>query len=90
MSRDLDRQVVASVSVVLPVQLEIDGCTVTLLEVRQYTTIDRKRRYLVSCRARCGNRTSQTFFLDVESNSDLLWKLKVELSKFRLVNTVVQ
>lgn len=83
MSKD---KVIASISVILPITVDIDGCTVSILEVHKYTTIDKRQRYIVSCRARCGDKTSNTFFIDVESNSELLWKLRIELSKFRLLN----
>lgn len=83
-----EKTVIESVRVAFPFQVDVEGCTVTIIEVHPYVRIDKKRRYLVSCRVRCGNRSSSTFFLDVESNRDLLWKLKVEVSKFKILNLV--
>jgi len=71
--------------IVPPVSLEVDGCRVDILEVTDYTTLTGKKRYLVSCRAFCMGRASNTFFLDVESNEELKAKIRVEVAKFKLL-----
>lgn len=79
-----DATVLATVRVSLPFTLEVGGCRVRVLEVKRYEVAGR-RGYLVSCQAECGSSRTPVFFLDVASNTELLWKLKVELAKFKLV-----
>lgn len=85
MSRaDAEGQPLATVTVSLPVTVELDGCSVTLLESKRYTLTDRTR-YIVSCQAVCRGIKSPIFFVDVSSNTELIWKLKAELAKFKLI-----
>lgn len=81
-----EKAVIASISITLPIDLDVEGCRVTILEVHPYVKLDKKKRYLVSCRAVCSGKVSPTFFIDAESNADLMWKLKAEVSKFKILN----
>lgn len=72
-------------NVVLPFSVELDGCTVSILEVVPYVNFFGETRYLVSVRVRCGNRVSPNFFLDITSNEELVAKLKIELAKFKIL-----
>jgi len=74
--------------IVPPLVVELEKCLAYILEVTEYKTIAGKERYLVSCRVKCGDKTSPVFFLDVQSNEELISKLKVEVSKFKLLNMV--
>jgi len=70
--------------IVPPVELEIDGAKIYILEVTEREWIDKKKHYLVSCIIEYRNYRSQVFTLDVTSNKELMAKLKTEVAKIKL------
>jgi len=70
--------------VVPPYVAEIDGAKVVIVDVVEKKWLGGKTRFLVSCYIEWRGKRSQPFFLDVASNSELLWKLKAEVAKFKL------
>jgi len=47
--------------IVPPLVVELEKCLAYILEVTEYKTIAGKERYLVSCRVKCGDKTSPVF-----------------------------
>lgn len=78
-----DAAALLTISVSLPLTIEIHDCKVKVLEAHRYSLANRQR-YIVSCQAECKGRKTPVFFIDVASNEELIWKLKVELAKFKL------
>ena len=68
-----------------PITLELDGCTVTILEVSAHDWVDGKKHFIVSCKVKCGNTESPVFPLDATSNEELIAKLRTEIAKFKLL-----
>jgi hypothetical protein len=66
---------------VLPVDVEIDGCIVTILEASKLKLP--WDHFQVSCQARCGNLQSQIFHIDYKTPKELAQKLKTEVAKFK-------
>ena len=67
--------------VVLPIDVEVDGCIVTLLEATKFTLTH--TIYQVSCQARCGDMQSQIFHVTYSTPHELIQKLKTEIAKFK-------
>lgn len=70
--------------VVPPVQIEVLGVTVEILEVNRYTTVDGKTRFLVGCRIIYGDTATPVFTVDCGDNRELVSKLKAEVSRFKI------
>jgi hypothetical protein len=66
---------------VLPVDVEIDGCLVTILEAAKLQLP--WDEFQVSCQVRCGNLQSQIFHLTYKTPKELAQKLKTEVAKFK-------
>lgn len=66
---------------VLPVDVEVDGCIVTILEASKLQLP--WDEFQVSCQARCGNLQSQVFQLTYKTPKELAQKLKTEIAKFK-------
>ena len=67
-----------------PVEVEVLGARVTVVEVTRYTRFDGERRYIVSCFAEWSGYRSPVFQLDVKDNEELYRKLSVEVAKMKL------
>jgi len=70
-----------------PVETELDGAKVTVVEVSDYTTLSGEKRYIVSCIVETDGYRSQLFRLDVRDNEDLERQLRIEIAKMRLMIT---
>jgi hypothetical protein len=68
-----------------PVELQLLDAKVTIVEVHRYETPWSGPRYLVACHVEWGGYRSQLFNLDVKDNDELERKLKVEISKMKLM-----
>jgi len=66
---------------VLPVDVEIDGCTVTILEASKLKLP--WDEFQVSVQARCGNIQTQIFHIDYKTPKELAQKLKTEIAKLK-------
>ena len=66
---------------VLPVDVEIDGCIVTILEATKLKLP--WDEFQVSCQARCGNLQSQIFHITYTTPKELAQKLKTEIAKLK-------
>jgi hypothetical protein len=66
---------------VLPVDVEIGGCIVTILEASKLKLP--WDEFQVSCQARCGNLQSQIFHLTYKTPKELAQKLKTEIDKLK-------
>ena len=73
---------------VAPVTLRVDDARVEIFEVLKFDFPDGKPRYHVTCRIRWRDVTSRVFFLDVTDMKDLERKLKIELSKLKMLYLV--
>lgn len=68
-----------------PIQLKIDNCIATLIESLKYETIYRETRYFVAVKVKCNNKESPIFRVDVKNEEELMWKLRSEISKLKLL-----
>lgn len=68
-----------------PLSVEIDGARVFILEASSYNTLYGAKRHIVSCKIVLKNFATPVFPLDVANNDELLWKLKAEISKIKLL-----
>jgi hypothetical protein len=70
---------------ITPIEVEIDNCVVTILEVARLpmTWTEAGYEYQASCQVRCGDVTSQVFTITYRDASELKSKLQVEVTKFR-------
>jgi hypothetical protein len=66
---------------VLPVDVEVDGCIVTILEATKLKLP--WDEFQVSCQARCGNLQSQIFHITYRTPKELAQKLKTEIAKLK-------
>ncbi len=66
---------------VLPVDVEIDGCIVTILEASKLKLP--WDEFQVSCQARCGHLQSQIFHITYKTPKELAQKLKTEIAKLK-------
>jgi hypothetical protein len=66
---------------VLPVDVEVNGCTVTILEATKLRLP--WDEFQVSCQARCGNLQSQIFHITYKNSKELAQKLKTEIDKLK-------
>jgi hypothetical protein len=66
---------------VLPVDVEIDDCVVTILEASKLNLP--WDEFQVSCQARCGNIQSQIFHITYKTPKELAQKLKTEIAKLK-------
>ncbi len=66
---------------VLPVDVEVDGCIVTILEASKLKLP--WDEFQVSCQARCGNIQSQIFHITYKTPKELAQKLKTEIAKLK-------
>ena len=78
MSRRLD-------VLIAPLTLKVDDARVEVFEVLKFEFPDGKPRYHVTCRVKWRDITSRIFFLDVYDMKDLERKLKVEISKLKML-----
>jgi len=69
-----------------PIFLDVDGAKVTILEITSRKWVDGSTHYIVSCQVEYGSYKSPIFQLDVKSNDELMAKLKVEVSKLKLMS----
>jgi len=69
---------------VLPVDVEIDGCIVTILEASKLKLP--WDEFQVSCQARCGNLQSQIFHITYKTPKELAQKLKTEIAKLKYMS----
>jgi hypothetical protein len=68
----------------LPVDVEIDGCIVTILEASKLKLP--WDEFQVSCQARCGNLQSQIFHITYKTPKELAQKLKTEIAKLKYMS----
>jgi hypothetical protein len=70
---------------ITPIEVEIDNCIVTILEVAKLpmSWMEPGYVYQASCQVRCGDVTSQVFTITYRDASELKSKLQVEVTKFR-------
>jgi hypothetical protein len=68
-----------------PVETELDGAKVTVVEVTSYTAVNDEKRYIVSCIVETDGYRSQLFRLDVRDNEELARQLRIEIAKMRLM-----
>jgi len=66
---------------VLPVDVEVDGCVVTILEATKLKLP--WDEFQVSCQARCGHLQSQIFHITYKTPKELAQKLRTEIAKFK-------
>jgi hypothetical protein len=66
---------------VLPVDIEVDGCIVTILEASKLKLP--WDEFQVSCQVRCQNVQSQIFHIMYRTPKELAQKLKTEIAKFK-------
>ncbi len=66
---------------VLPVDVEVDGCIVTILEASKLKLP--WEEFQVSCQARCMNIQSQIFHITYKTPKELAQKLKTEIAKLK-------
>jgi hypothetical protein len=71
--------------VITPIEVEIDNCVVTILEVAKLpmSWTETGYMYQASCQARCGDVTSRVFTITYKDTSELKSKLQVEVTKFK-------
>jgi len=70
--------------IVAPVTIDFENCKVHIIEVRPYTTVRNRKRYIVSLQLECMGYRSDRFTLDVENNEELKEQLKVEIAKMKI------
>ena len=68
-----------------PVELQLLDAKVTIVEVHRYETPWTGPMYHVACVVEWGGYRSQVFFVDAKDNDELERKLKVEISKMKLM-----
>lgn len=75
----------AQTIVVTPIEVEVDNCIVTILEVAKLPMSWTETGYIyqASCQTRCGDVTSRVFTITYRDASELKSKLQVEVTKFR-------
>jgi len=72
----------ASVEIpVLPLDVEVEGCVATLLEVQKLEGLPKP--YLAAAQVRCGDVASQVFHVAYASGSELATRLRAEVQKFQ-------
>lgn len=69
--------------VVLPVEVEVEGCIATILEVAKLPLP--WEEYQASVQVRCGNATSRVFQISYKNSEELKRKLVYEVTKFRYI-----
>jgi hypothetical protein len=71
--------------VITPIEVEVDSCVVTILEVAKLPMSWTELGYVyqASCQVRCGDVTSHVFTITYKDTSELKSKLQVEVTKFR-------
>jgi hypothetical protein len=68
-----------------PVEVQLLDAKVTIVEVHRYETPWTGPMYHVACVVEWGGYRSQVFFVDAKDNEELERKLKVEISKMKLM-----
>jgi hypothetical protein len=68
-----------------PVELQLLDAKVTIVEVHKYEAPWTGPMYHVACVVEWGGYRSQVFFVDAKDNDELERKLKVEISKMKLM-----
>jgi len=68
-----------------PIAVEVDDCVAYILEVLKSKLVDNTEMYHVSVKIKCGDVESKVFTLSVRSNSELIAKLRVEVSKYKMM-----
>jgi hypothetical protein len=70
---------------ITPIEIEVDKCIVTILEVAKLpmSWMEPGYVYQASCQVRCGDVISQVFTITYRDASELKSKLQVEVTKFR-------
>jgi hypothetical protein len=68
---------------VLPLDVEVEGCVATLLEVQKLEGLPKP--YLAAVQVRCGNVASNVFHVTYASGSELATRLRAEVQKFQYV-----
>ena len=71
-------------AVVPPVAFTLDGAVVRILEAVRHELITGDKSYRVTLELAWRGKRSRRFFLNVKSWDDLVKKLLVEISKFKL------
>jgi hypothetical protein len=66
---------------ILPIDVEIERCIVSLLEVAKLNLP--WDEYLVSVQVRCGDASSQIFHVSYRDSRELMTKLRFEVAKFK-------
>lgn len=65
---------------VLPMDVEVEGCTVTILEVVRLPLLE---SYQASAQVKCGDTTSNVFQVVYRDGKELRLKLETEVLKFK-------
>lgn len=71
--------------IVAPINFEVDGCIATLLESLEYETLQKEKRYLVAVKVKCKSIESPVFRIDARTEDELVWKLKAEIARAKLM-----
>lgn len=79
-----NRRPAASIEIpVLPLDIEVEGCAATLIEVQKLEGLPKP--YLAAVQVRCGDVASQVFHVAYASGSELATRLRAEVQKFQYV-----
>jgi hypothetical protein len=79
-----DRRPAASIEIpVLPLDIEVEGCAATLIEVQKLEGLPKP--YLAAVQVRCGDVASNVFHVAYASGSELATRLRAEVQKFQYV-----
>ena len=74
---------------VLPLIVNVDDCEAYILEVLKNKLVTGDTIYHVSVKIKCGDVESKVFNISVRNKEELVAKLKIEVSKFKLMKYVV-
>jgi len=79
-----DRRPAASIEIpVLPLDIEVEGCVATLLEVQKLEGLPKP--YLAAVQVKCGSVASGVFHVAYASGAELATRLRAEVQKFQYV-----
>jgi hypothetical protein len=68
---------------VLPLDIEVEGCVATILEVQKLEGLPKP--YLAAVQVKCGGVASNVFHVAYASGSELAMWLRAEVQRFRYV-----
>jgi hypothetical protein len=68
-----------------PFFIKVDGIKVEIVEVSEQKLVSGDKFYIVSCRVHYDSIESRTFPLFVSDMKDLINKLKVEITKLKII-----